>query len=408
MRGYLALHESTAAPRPGVLVFHEGLGLGDFAMERARRLAGLGYVALAADMFGDRRQAPNLKEVATLVGGLRAEPEQLRARGRAALAALATLPQVDAGRLAAIGFCFGGSVVLELAREGADLKAVVSFHGVLATRMPAVTGTGEVQRAGLHRGRGSPGAAGTSRRFQERDAYRRGLGLAGHRLRQHPARFHQSCRRWLDDAHSALQRTGRPPLLGVDAKPVRRSLDLTKASVWYLMDRMLTKWQRSQRHARTDLRFSGARGSRGRMFGILGLGFLLGMQHALEADHIAAVSSIAARRSHVADIVKHGLTWGLGHTLTLFVFAGAAILLGHAIPETIARPIETAVGVMLIGLGAMCCGGCGATACISTATAMATARCISMPTAMPAKPCRMPVPPMPTNMASAGVPCWSG
>jgi high-affinity nickel permease len=88
------------------------------------------------------------------------------------------------------------------------------------------------------------------------------------------------------------------------------------------------------------------------MFGILGLGFLLGMQHALEADHIAAVSSIAARRSHVADIVNHGLTWGLGHTLTLFTFAGAAILLGRAIPETIARPIETAVGVMLIGLGA--------------------------------------------------------
>ena len=88
------------------------------------------------------------------------------------------------------------------------------------------------------------------------------------------------------------------------------------------------------------------------MFGILGLGFLLGMQHALEADHIAAVSSIAARRSHVTDIVKHGLTWGLGHTLTLFVFAGAAILLGRAIPETVARPIETAVGVMLIGLGA--------------------------------------------------------
>ena len=88
------------------------------------------------------------------------------------------------------------------------------------------------------------------------------------------------------------------------------------------------------------------------MFGILGLGFLLGMQHALEADHIAAVSSIAARRSHVADIVKHGLTWGLGHTLTLFVFAGAAILLGRAIPETVAGPIETAVGLMLIGLGA--------------------------------------------------------
>ena len=91
---------------------------------------------------------------------------------------------------------------------------------------------------------------------------------------------------------------------------------------------------------------------RGRMFGILGLGFLLGMQHALEADHIAAVSSIAARRSHVGDIVKHGLTWGLGHTLTLFVFAGAAILLGHAIPDSLSRSIETAVGIMLVGLGA--------------------------------------------------------
>lgn len=88
------------------------------------------------------------------------------------------------------------------------------------------------------------------------------------------------------------------------------------------------------------------------MFGVLGLGFLLGMQHALEADHIAAVSSIAARRSDVRDIVKHGLTWGLGHTLTLFLFASAAILLGHAIPEHFARPLETAVGFMLVELGA--------------------------------------------------------
>jgi len=140
LRGYLALDENAAGPRPGVAVFHEGLGLGEFAMERARRLAGLGYVAFAADMFGDRRQAANLQEVATLVGGLRAEPEKLRARGRAALETLAALPQVDGQRLAAIGFCFGGSVVLELAREGAELKAVVSFHGVLATKMPAQAG----------------------------------------------------------------------------------------------------------------------------------------------------------------------------------------------------------------------------------------------------------------------------
>ena len=87
------------------------------------------------------------------------------------------------------------------------------------------------------------------------------------------------------------------------------------------------------------------------MLGVLGLGFLLGMQHALEADHIAAVSSIAVHRASVRDIIKHGLTWGFGHTLTLFAFAGAAILLGHASPAHMARPIETAVGIMLVGLG---------------------------------------------------------
>jgi dienelactone hydrolase len=140
LRGYLAWDETAAEPRPGVLVFHEGLGLGEFAMARARMLAELGHVALAADMFGDRRQARNLEEAGKLIGELRNEPEMLRARGRAALATLAALPQVDASRIAAIGFCFGGSVVLELARGGADLKAVVSFHGVLATKTPAVSG----------------------------------------------------------------------------------------------------------------------------------------------------------------------------------------------------------------------------------------------------------------------------
>ena len=85
---------------------------------------------------------------------------------------------------------------------------------------------------------------------------------------------------------------------------------------------------------------------------ILGLGFLVGMQHALEPDHIAAVSSIAARDTRMTDIVKHGLTWGLGHTLTLFSFAGAAIMLGWAIPDIVAQPLEASVGIMLVGLGA--------------------------------------------------------
>lgn len=141
LRGYLAYDEKASERRPGVLVFHEGAGLGEFAMARARLLAELGYVALAADMFGERRQARNLQEVARLVGDLRNEPQTLRTRGRAALATLTALPQVDANRMAAIGFCFGGSVALELARDGADLKAVVSFHGVLATKTPAISGS---------------------------------------------------------------------------------------------------------------------------------------------------------------------------------------------------------------------------------------------------------------------------
>ena len=81
LRGYLAFDDSAAERRPGVLVFHEGLGLGDFARARARMLAELGYVALAADMFGGRRQARNLQEVAKFVGDLRSQPETLRARG---------------------------------------------------------------------------------------------------------------------------------------------------------------------------------------------------------------------------------------------------------------------------------------------------------------------------------------
>lgn len=110
-------------------------------MEQAQRLAGLGYVALAADMFGERRQARDLAEARAPIGDLRADPAKLRARGRAALATLAALPQVDRERLGAIGFCFGGSVVLELARDGAPLGAAVSVHGVLATTAPAAVGS---------------------------------------------------------------------------------------------------------------------------------------------------------------------------------------------------------------------------------------------------------------------------
>src|SRR6266478_829249 len=200
-RGYLAFDEKAAQRRPGVLVFHEGLGLGDFVMARARMLVELGYVALAADMFGERRQARNLQEVAKLVGDLRNQPETLRARGRAALATLAALPQVDANRMAAIGFCFGGSVVLELARDGADLKAVVSFHGVLTTKAPAVAGK---TRAGVLvcTGADDPPAP----------------GLAGDQLWRHAARLHQSGSGRLHPAERPLQRESGSPIMAGDAE----------------------------------------------------------------------------------------------------------------------------------------------------------------------------------------------
>jgi dienelactone hydrolase len=140
LRGLLAYDEAIEGKRPGILVVHEAWGLGDHAMERARMLAKLGYVALAADMYGDRRMAADLPAAMELIGELRTDPAKLRARAGAAIAALRAQPNVDGSKLAAIGFCFGGTTVLELARGGADLKGVVSFHGGLQTLAPAEPG----------------------------------------------------------------------------------------------------------------------------------------------------------------------------------------------------------------------------------------------------------------------------
>jgi dienelactone hydrolase len=136
MQGFLAYDEALPGKRPGILVVHEWWGLNDFAKQKARELAGLGYVALAADMYGHGQITANPEEAAKLAGALRGNPELLRARARAALQALAAAPQADPKRLAAIGFCFGGTTVLELAYSGADLAGVVSFHGGLPRAQP--------------------------------------------------------------------------------------------------------------------------------------------------------------------------------------------------------------------------------------------------------------------------------
>jgi dienelactone hydrolase len=125
-------------PRPAVMVLHGGSGLGPHERERAGMLAERGYVAFAPDVFGEvfTSREHGMATITNLVG----DPPKLRARLADALAWLRARSGVDSGRMAAIGFCFGGLAALELARSAADLRAVVSFHGGLTTRTPAAAG----------------------------------------------------------------------------------------------------------------------------------------------------------------------------------------------------------------------------------------------------------------------------
>jgi dienelactone hydrolase len=132
----LLLFEPASGRRPGVLVFPEAFGLGEHAIEKARRLSSLGYVALAGDLHGNRQTVFDREKVAALLGDLRTNPARIRARARGALDALCACPEVDPQRIAAIGFCFGGTMALELARSGAPVAAVVGFHSGLLTVAP--------------------------------------------------------------------------------------------------------------------------------------------------------------------------------------------------------------------------------------------------------------------------------
>ncbi len=132
-RGWLVTGEARAQKRPGVVLFPDARGMGEAAKDCARRLAGEGYVVLVADLYGQGTFAAELPQAVRLMNELRADVGRWRQRARAALEVLARQPGVDRGKLAAIGYCFGGSTALELARSGADLEAVVSFHGGLAS-----------------------------------------------------------------------------------------------------------------------------------------------------------------------------------------------------------------------------------------------------------------------------------
>lgn len=139
--GYLAFDDSAKEKRPGVLVVHEWWGHDGYVRRRAEQLAALGYVAFALDMYGKGKLATTPQDASALASPFYGDAALARGRAAAGLKVLAEQEAVDPKRLAAIGYCFGGRMVLELARSGADLKAVVSFHGSLETKRKADAAT---------------------------------------------------------------------------------------------------------------------------------------------------------------------------------------------------------------------------------------------------------------------------
>lgn len=139
-KGYVAYDDAIQGKRPGVLVVHEWWGHNEYARKRARMLAELGYTALALDMYGDGIQAHHPDDAGKLAGAVRGDIVGAKARFVAAEDFLKMQPTVDTQRIAAIGYCFGGAVALEMARSGLDLKGVASFHASLNTSKPAVRG----------------------------------------------------------------------------------------------------------------------------------------------------------------------------------------------------------------------------------------------------------------------------
>ena len=131
LEGVLVWDDAVRGQRPGVLVVHQWMGLTDYEKHRAEMLAQLGYVAFCADIYGKGVRPKNTAEAGALAGKYKSDRQLLRARVNAALTVLQTREFVDPRHLAAIGYCFGGTTVLELARSGAHIAGVVSFHGGL-------------------------------------------------------------------------------------------------------------------------------------------------------------------------------------------------------------------------------------------------------------------------------------
>ncbi len=152
MEGYIAYDAALQGKHPGVLVVHEWWGLNDYARKRVRMLAELGYTALAVDMYGGDKVAAHPDDAAKFSSELMKNFDTAKARFAAAMELLKQQPTVDPNKIAAIGYCFGGGIVLNMARQGADLKGVASFHGSLAAVRPAKPGDVKAKILVLHGG----------------------------------------------------------------------------------------------------------------------------------------------------------------------------------------------------------------------------------------------------------------
>lgn len=167
LQGFLAYDDAQAGKRPGVLVAHEWWGLNDFSRGQAEKLAEMGYVALAIDMYGKGVTTTDREEAARLAGQFKQDTNKLRQRVGAGLEALRTQEQVAPQKIAAIGFCFGGTTVLQLAYSGADVAGVVSFHGGLVAPQESDLGKIRARFLVLH-GADDPFVAATEiAQFQE-------------------------------------------------------------------------------------------------------------------------------------------------------------------------------------------------------------------------------------------------
>lgn len=154
MNGYIAYNENSTEKRPGILVVHEWWGHDEYTRERADMLAELGYVAIAVDMYGDGKQAAHPEDAMNFSSNVMGNFDSAKARFNAAIETLKSNPNVDTTQIGAIGYCFGGSVILSMANAGLDLKGVAAFHAGL--QLPVMPGDDLTSRVIVMNGADDP------------------------------------------------------------------------------------------------------------------------------------------------------------------------------------------------------------------------------------------------------------